>query len=197
MDPIINTFYIYLIELLDPIRDFLFSIKVISTISILIHIFLLLLTETENDYSDRTNQLNGLKKETKGLYIQLRDFLTYRKDEMVNLKNDKKIEGDLNDILNRIDSKFTAIEVKCDYIINNYKDVIFNHSMYRKNLYVSFIVLFLTLVLIVLIPSTETAYKLFILSYITPDNLQLGIDNGKDAIKWLLDTISNQIEKLK
>jgi hypothetical protein len=56
-----------------------------------------------------------------------------------------------------------------------------------------------TVILLILsmVPSREVAYKMFISSYITPDNLNLGKEITKDGIEWLLNAIVESINKIK
>ena len=56
-----------------------------------------------------------------------------------------------------------------------------------------------TIILLILsmIPSREVAYKMFISSYITPDNLNLGKEVTKEGIEWLLNAIVESINKIK
>ena len=55
----------------------------------------------------------------------------------------------------------------------------------------------ITLLILSVVPSKEVAYKMFIASYLTPDNLNLGKEMTKDGIEWLLNQIVEAVNKIK
>lgn len=196
MDPIIDPFYVYLITRLDNIKHVLIMVKFITALSAIINLVLLLVTDNESDYKNRYNTIEGLKKESNLLYIQFRDSLLYANNEITNnehLTNEGKVEEGLS----RIDNFIKRFNSKIDYITESYNKSVLDHTKYKFGLVISIILFVITMIIDILVPSTETAYKMLFLSYITPDNIQLGLENSKNAIQWILDMLTESIEKIK
>lgn len=47
-----------------------------------------------------------------------------------------------------------------------------------------------------LIPGRETAYKMLLASYITPDNIDLGVKYSKEAIEYLITAIGHAVNEI-
>lgn len=196
MDPIIDPFYIYLITRLDNIKHVLVMVKVITFLFAIGNLILLLITDNESDYRTRYDSIDGLKKESNLLYIQFRDSLVYANNEIKNnkdLTNEEKVEEGLS----RIDKFIKHFNSKIDYITESYNKCILDHTKYKFGLVVSITLFVIAMIIDILVPGTETAYKMLFLSYITPDNIQLGLENSKNAIQWILDMLTQSIEKIK
>ena len=63
---------------------------------------------------------------------------------------------------------------------------------WKYALIIDIVVFFITC----LIPGRETAYKMLLASYITPDNIDLGVKYSKEAIEYLVTAIGHAVNEI-
>ncbi len=51
--------------------------------------------------------------------------------------------------------------------------------------------------LVLFVPTSETSYKMLVASYITPDNIDKGVELTKDGIQFIMQTIVDTAKQLK
>ena len=198
MDPIINPMYIYLIERLDSIKALFHIVNVISAISTLIFLFLLCITDNDSDFKPGHESPNNIKSTMQKTYTDFLDTCKYKRNNILNLdeKNNNKSIQYIQYNISELNTRTKELANRLEWAIDNMNKWYKKHVTYKKYMLISLSIFTVSIIIQVLIPNTLTGYKLFFLTYITPDNLQLGINEGKDAIKWLLDTITNTINTL-
>ncbi len=63
---------------------------------------------------------------------------------------------------------------------------------WKYALIIDIVVFFITC----LIPGRETAYKMLLASYVTPDNIDLGVQYSKEAIEYLVTAIGHAVNEI-
>jgi predicted PurR-regulated permease PerM len=192
MDPIISPWLIYLIDKLNPAISLLTfiggAIMLISVIA-----FVLALASESNSVSheieefiDSINKLNLYAK-----YIK-QDLERLEKSEE-NLPKEYILNFDKKQALNNINRHNESIEE----IIKTSKKLIKNLTGSTDSDYATiykwFAIGFAFCLIGFLIPSKETFVKMLIASYITPDNINAGINITQQTIEYLFDKIQTTL----
>ena len=68
---------------------------------------------------------------------------------------------------------------------------------YRKKLLTASYICLFIIVLNLFIPTRDTMYKMLVVSYITPDNLGLGVNFTKETFEYFLNQIVEAINKIR
>lgn len=68
---------------------------------------------------------------------------------------------------------------------------------YRKKLFITSCICLFIIVLNLFIPTRDTMYKMLVVSYITPDNLDLGVNFTKETFEYFLNQIVEAINKIR
>lgn len=68
---------------------------------------------------------------------------------------------------------------------------------YRKKLFIASCICLFIIVLNLFIPTRDTMYKMLVVSYITPDNLDLGVNFTKETFEYFLNQIVEAINKIR
>lgn len=68
---------------------------------------------------------------------------------------------------------------------------------YRKKLSITSCICLFIIVLNLFIPTRDTMYKMLVVSYITPDNLDLGVNFTKETFEYFLNQIVEAINKIR
>ena len=82
------------------------------------------------------------------------------------------------------------------FIIDNYSSRM-NDKQARRSLVIIVIVDVVLLALTIFIPDKDTLYKMLVASYITPENINTGIQITKDGIQFIMQTIIDTAKQLK
>lgn len=72
-----------------------------------------------------------------------------------------------------------------------------DRQFYRRKLWIPTTVLLTSIVIAVLLPSREAAYKMLMASYVTPNNIHTVGKEANEAVGVLLDNITNHMKELK
>ena len=67
----------------------------------------------------------------------------------------------------------------------------------KRHMWKPAVVAVILLVTLVIIPSRETAYKMLMASYVTPNNIHTVGKEANEAVGVLLDNITNHVKELK
>ena len=67
----------------------------------------------------------------------------------------------------------------------------------KKNMWKPAVVAVILLAAWVIIPSRDTAYKMLMASYVTPNNIHMVGNEANEAVSILLDNITNHMKELK
>lgn len=70
-------------------------------------------------------------------------------------------------------------------------------SIYRIPSIVSLVALFISSIGALVVPSTDTAYKMLVASYVTPDNINSTVQFTQEAFKTLMDGIVETAQRLQ
>lgn len=70
-------------------------------------------------------------------------------------------------------------------------------STYRTPSIVSLVALFISSIGALVAPSTDTAYKMLVASYVTPDNINSTVQFTQEAFKTLMDGIVETAQRLQ
>ena len=68
---------------------------------------------------------------------------------------------------------------------------------YRKKLFIASCFCLFIIVLNLFIPTRDTMYRMLVASYVTPENLDLGVNFTKETFEYFLNQIIEAINKLK
>lgn len=82
------------------------------------------------------------------------------------------------------------------FIIDNYTSHMSDKSA-KRSLIVIVIADVMLLSLAIFIPDTETLHKMLVASYITPENINTGVQITKDGIQFIMQTIIDTAKQLK
>lgn len=194
MSPIINPAYIYLISRLDSIIgvcEFIcFVLAFCSIGSLMIYLYI-------NDSTDEFC------------------YTTYNRTKIDIMNNAKRVKNMCERSIKMLEEKdnieYKDLKDESDYYSAVFQDIfnqqekllkIVKSEENRKQYYTKlgtrcFISLCIMIFLKSLIPDTNTGYQLFILSYITPDNLNLTAGITKEGIEFIINSVITAIQQLR
>ena len=221
---IIDPFYIYIIEQLDPLNQILVFSLFISICVLACSFILCNLCRNHNkesfntsninqSYHYLTNHLDAIKNNlnvlTLGLFPEKDKLISELKNKsntFVDLKIestaivDEEFKTNLDDLLYKsnhmvdcVNSDLTNIK----YQINQFEKEYDDYSLVKKIQKISLIVLCICLVLIIFIPTKQSAYKILLTNYLTVENINKSGDALIDGIDKYLDKITDSIIKIE
>ena len=189
MEPIVSPWLVYWIETLPEIN------KLIGTIGGILLIFNAILIglsfmETEDAETAIHRSANRI------------DNVLDRVEELNERLNNLKFKSD-DDVVKELKKTIYSL----DYIEREFKErmylyldaskvwkKLFNLAKYTKYMIPIAII---CIIAATLIPSKDTMYKMFIASYLTPDNLNNGVEVGKNSVEYFMQLITDAIIKIK
>lgn len=204
MEPVINPFYIYLIECLDKFHAALLLLITCSFTSVIYSIFRYFNEKDNIKTVEGYNYLNSYRR----IGLQLDDKIYLVKSKISNIINDlDDILKDKSDKLSRISSLNYNIEC-CTEALHEYDKNLgimmedidsWKVSLERrKRVCFELFGIFLVLLLIKsVLPDTETGYKILLTTYTTPENLHMSVDASKEYIDWAIKSLLNTITTFK
>ena len=72
-----------------------------------------------------------------------------------------------------------------------------DRALTRRNIWKPLVVVVILMLISVLLPSRETAYKMLMASYVTPNNIHAVGKEANETVGALLDNITNHMKELK
>ena len=72
-----------------------------------------------------------------------------------------------------------------------------DRALTRRNIWKPLVVVVILMLISVLLPSRETAYKMLMASYVTPNTIHAVGTEANEAVGALLDNITNHMKELK
>ena len=201
MEPIINPVIIYLIETLEKLHVFLHFIIAISGVLCICMTLYYFYTKdtTKGDYIAFYTEEQRVQKEVTSNAYQVKNKLTdileilRERLDGSDKENLQKLQNTADDcclVFNSINHKLTKLTEEMN--VHN------NTLNFCKKWAIRSLIIFFTIMLMNgLIPSTDTAYKMLIASYITPDNLGLMKETSKEAIEYIITQITTSIQSLR
>lgn len=72
-----------------------------------------------------------------------------------------------------------------------------NRESAKKNLWKPAVTVVILLITVIALPTRETAYKMLMASYVTPNNIHAVGKEANEAVGALLDNITNHMKELK
>lgn len=200
MQPIIDPIWIYIISRLDYIQHGVRALFVLSILSCIWFAFSLFYKKNGTDEYFNTPSQNIFNK-SKNLETDMFSLISQTVDEIKRAKSSNTakeqllfIEGSMQHYSSSVDKLHKKADKVYESLIKDYYQEI---DRYKKYLKYSIISAFCMMFIQMIIPDTNTGYKMFIVSYITPDNLGMAKDVTKETIEWLLQSIVNSIQQLK
>lgn len=187
MDPIISPWIIYLIEVVPGIGHLFGAIATALLVVFVVSILMRFITIGElKSNLERATRYNTLEQRLNTLEEELEKISTVDNQDGFYLREALR---------------------SLDIIKENYKEKLFwyldadkftiavvEFSKYYKILLISAAILML---ICTFIPTKETMYKMFIASYITPDNINTGVEIGKNSAEYIVKLITDAIIKIK
>lgn len=201
MTPIINPFTIYIIESLTSFHTFLHGLIFICGVGLIYNYASYVYTKdcAKDAYhsflSEERHLQERIKERTSEVNTIFCQILYSLKEEFKDKTNIEKLQA-LETMAKNCCSRLSDIKHQTDDIAKDLK-------LYKEDLAINkkwgfrFLILVLALLIIELaLPSTEVAYKMFIASQITPDNLEMVKSNSKEAIEWTIEAITKAIQSI-
>ena len=201
MTPIINPFYIYLIETLEQLHVFLhFIIAISGVLCIGMTLYYFYTKDTTKDhytafYTEEEKVQNEITSNAYKVKNELTDILEILRERLDGSDKDnlQKLQNTADNcclVFNSINHKLTKLTEE----MNVYNNTL---NFCKKWAIRSLIIFFTTMLMNGLIPNTDTAYKMLIVSYITPDNIGLMKETSKEAIEYIITQITTSIQSLR
>lgn len=202
MTPIINPFYIYLIERLDPLHGFLHVVVILSVIICIGNLIYYFYTKdtTQDCYTSfLRNEEIAQNLIIENAYKAKNEF-----SNIIKILQEKVEEETDKDKIKRLQSTADHCCMVLHSIRDKIDDLAKTMDVYNNTLnfckrwaFRCFLIAGITAFVDLMIPSTETAYKMLVTSYITPDNLDLMKNTSKEAIEWTINSIINAIQSMR
>lgn len=199
MQPIIDPLWIYVITCLDDMHQFLHFLFAVSLFAFFYAVYMYISTRDnmpEYGYSflfnkqdrmlNNIEQLNRSAKEN----LKILEKTLEDEDDKKKLKILQETADSCKYLFGTIEGRLTKLledAAKHDKRLDDFV------NLGRK----SFIAAVIILLFNILIPTTETGYKLLLTSYITPDNLNTAKDITKETIEWLLNQIVEAVKQMR
>lgn len=195
---IVNPIYIYIIEAsgsIHHIADMSLFLSIIALVGISI-----LLINSSTDTSDRIRdhihwEIKLLEKEaqkTKEQFISIRQKIDKLKD-----KDDREILDQLNKNAVTVCENFREIKNQLETRDRDIQDILSIHRLFKKAFKWFGILLVVSIIVNIFIPSKEAGYKILLSILVTPDSLHMAIDASKEYIDWAIQSLVNSITNMR
>lgn len=202
MTPIINPFIIYLIELLNPLHGFFHVIVVFSAVGCIGNLIYYSYTKdtSQEGYTAfwKEEQIiqNKITETANRVKIEFTDILKIWKDELEGKSNEDKLIK-LQSTADHCCMKLSSFQIELEKLTKRFD--VYNNTLdfCKKWALRCFVIALLCAFANLLIPSTETAYKMLVAYYITPDNLDLVKNTSKEAVEYIINSIINAIQSTR
>lgn len=188
MTPIIDPFYIYLISRLDKILGICEVLCVVLFISTLLSTIMIMVFYIKDSAHDEFYDTTFSKAKTDLIYNAKRlkslfeNKLKLLEENNLDVEELREQSAQCCTILDDVRQQQEKLLVRIQTEKNR-------SGFYKKVAIRCFIGLWVVIFIKSLIPSTEVGYQLFIISYITPDNIGLVKNGAEELVQFIIDSI--------
>jgi hypothetical protein len=181
MEPIISPWLFYFASVVMNIKILL---GVLGTLLIIIG-FVRVVSENDSDHSNYTyyhRSIQDVYSNTEEYCNKLKEYLSKDlEDSGLECDKDNKTLSDLRLTMHRLEE----IDNRHKELYEDLKKSFITLISAKHNIYLGVVLVILN----IMIPSDITIYKMLIASYITPDNIQAGVELTKESIEYILNQI--------
>lgn len=194
---IVNPIYIYIIEAFGSINHIANMSLFLSIVALVVLSILLIISS--NDSSCMKEHIHWeiklLEKEaqkTKEQFISIRQKIDKLKD-----KDDREILDQLNKNAVTVCEDFREIKNHLETRDRDIQELLSIHRIFKKAFKWFGILLVVSIIVNIFIPSKEAGYKILLSILVTPDSLHMAIDASKEYIDWAIQSLVNSITNMR